>query len=141
MDKNITIAGAKAKNWGLPIKAGQDVISCVWLCPVQGSVPCKEYNYYPDLAESLPVDATSPGESKPNGERIKRNPWVFIEVEKLLGSRTMGLEITGGRTRTDGRNRGIQTYNIDDETLAALTEAGDDFERIHEVGGEVQGAV
>ena len=113
---------------------------------VCGSVPCKDLsrarnNYYPDLAESLPVDATSPGESRPNGERIKRNPWVFIEVEKLLGSRTMGLEITGGRTRTGGRNRGIQTYNIDDETLAALTEAGDDFERIHEVGGEVQGAV
>jgi hypothetical protein len=137
LKNNITIAGAKVKNWSLPIKAGHDVIRCVWLEPKDRSAPCKEYNYYPDLAESLLVDATDPGGGVGRG-CTKRNPWVFVEVEKLLGSRTMGLEIMSqARKRSLGRDGGIKTYNIDDETLAALTEAGDDFERIHEVGGEV----
>ena len=75
----------------------------------------------------------------------QRNPWVFIEVEKLLASRTMGLEMSQpNRVARKGRKKvgqsKIKTYSIDQETLDTLMKAGDEFERIHEADGEVQGA-
>ena len=113
---------------------------------VCGSVPCKDLsrarnNYYPDLAESLPVDATSPGESKPNGERIKRNPWVFIEVEKLLGSRTMGLEIIGAYRLTILMTRHWLPSRRLGMILSAYMRSAVRFKVRFEDDCEVQGAV
>jgi hypothetical protein len=102
---------------------------------------CSEYHYYPDLEESLPVAETRAGGGKPNGGGRQRNPWVFIEVEKLLGSTTMGLEMSVAEGRRSGRKKSRlsqpKTYSIDQETLDTLMEAGDDFERIHEANAEI----